>query len=181
MNRAVAADGFLQDRVRSRTLELLARASAWLGIPVPPAAIRFDLRGRAAGQARLALGKPSLLRYNPALLRSNPDDFLAATVPHEVAHVIACARHGVRIRPHGQEWKAVMDFFGAEPKRCHDYDVAGLQTRQLREIDYHCDCRNHLLTSIRHRRALAGRIYLCRQCGAPLRRGKGASPADAQS
>jgi SprT protein len=172
MNQACAPEGLLQDRVRERTGKLLADAAAWLRIPPPRAAVRFDLRGRSAGQARLGSPGPALIRYNPALLRANPDDFLASTVPHEVAHLIAFARHGTRIRPHGAEWVAIMRHMGAEPKRCHAYDVSGLAIRRLRELDYHCNCRDHRLTSIRHHRVLAGQTYVCRQCGSPLQPGR---------
>jgi SprT protein len=171
-HQAQDREGLLEDRVRERTLELVAEAAAWMSIPPPKASIRFDLRGRSAGQARLATREPALIRYNPALLRANPDDFLESTVPHEVAHLVAFARHGARIRPHGTEWKAIMRHFGVEPKRCHAYDVTGLKTRALRELDYHCTCRGHRLTSIRHHRVLAGQTYICRQCGSPLRPGR---------
>lgn len=172
MNQARALEGLLQDRVRERTFRLLAEAAAWLRIPPPNPSIRFDLRGRSAGQARLAARQPPLIRYNPALLQANPEDFLASTVPHEVAHLVAFARHGAQIRPHGPEWEAIMRHFGVEPKRCHAYDVSGVKSRSLRELDYHCACRGHRLTSIRHHRVLAGQTYICRQCGAPLRPGR---------
>ena len=181
-NSAQSLEGLLQDRVRERTLRLLAEASVWLRIPPPKASIRFDLRGRSAGQARLASREPALIRYNSALLLANPEDFLGSTVPHEVAHLAAFARHGPLIRPHGAEWEAIMRHFGVEPKRCHAYDVTGLKTRALRELDYHCTCRDHRLTSIRHHRVLAGQTYICRQCGSPLRPGRhpGAQSARAQ-
>jgi SprT protein len=172
MNQARTSDGLLQDRARDRTIKLVAEAAAWLRISPPEAWIRFDLRGRSAGQARLATRGPALIRYNPALLRANPEDFLDSTVPHEVAHLVAFARHGARIRPHGAEWEAIMRHFGVEPKRCHAYDVTGLKTRSLRELDYHCTCRGHSLTTIRHHRVLAGQTYICRQCGSPLRPGR---------
>lgn len=172
MNQARAPEGLLQDRVRERTLKLLAEATIWLRIPTLQASIRFDLQGRSAGQARLAARGPALIRYNATLLRANPEDFLDSTVPHEVAHLVAFARHGPRIRPHGAEWVEIMRHFGAEPTRCHAYDVTGLKTRALRELDYHCTCRGHRLTSIRHHRVLAGQTYICRQCGSPLRPGR---------
>ncbi len=172
MNHARALEGHLQERVTDRTARLLAEAADWLRIARPEVAVRFDLRGRAAGQARLAERGPALIRYNPVLLRAHPETFLTSTVPHEVAHLIAFARHGARIRPHGAEWVAIMRRFGAQPRRCHDYDVSGLKTRQLRELDYHCACRGHRLTSIRHHRVLAGQTYICRQCGSPLQPGQ---------
>lgn len=172
MNQPPLTEDPLQDRVRERTLQLLAQAAAWLRMPHPATVVRFDLRGRAAGQARLTNRGPLVIRYHPVLLRDNPEDFLISTVPHEVAHVAAFARHGAGIRPHGPEWTAIMRHLGAEPLRCHGYDVSNLAVRTLRELDYRCACRGHRLTSIRHRRILAGQTYLCRQCGTPLRPGR---------
>jgi SprT protein len=160
----------LQQRARELTAELIARAGRYLRIELPSPVIRFDLRGRAAGQARTRDGRTCEIRYNLALLLRQPDDFLARTVPHETAHVVAFRLYGPRVQPHGREWRAIMRLFGAEPTRCHDYDVEGLQTRRLRRFHYRCDCRSHQLTSIRHNRILEGRVYLCRQCGKPLTR-----------
>lgn len=160
-----------QELAVDRTCELLRQVSDGLDIRMPVAEIRFDLRGRTAGQVRFCRGQPWVIRYNPVLLRENTDDFLTQTVPHEVAHLIAFACHGPRIRPHGPEWRAVMKYLGAEPQRCHRFDVTGVASRRLREFEYHCGCRNHVLSSIRHNRVLAGYTYLCRRCSAPLRPG----------
>jgi len=162
----------LQGRVVAHSRALLAQAGQWLRISAPDPQIRFDLRGRAAGQARCGAGGPWVLRYNPVLLGANPEDFLATTVPHEVAHLAAFARHGVRIRPHGPQWQAVMHFFGVAPERCHRYDLSAVRGRALREFDYHCGCRGHRLSSIRHHRVLAGGTYVCRRCAGPLRPGR---------
>lgn len=158
----------LQRRAAARTQELLAMAAGQYRTPMPTPAIRFDLRGQAAGQVRTRDGRVCIVRYNAALLAAHPEDFIARTVPHEAAHVAAFRLHGRHIRPHGPEWRAVMALFGAAPERCHSYAVAGLQTRRLRRYDYRCACRIHRLTSIRHNRIHAGQVYLCRQCGTAL-------------
>jgi SprT protein len=64
-----------------------------------------------------------------------------------------------------------MRALGASPERCHAYDTRGLKTRRLRHHTYHCDCGDHLLTSIRHKRVARGTLYLCRRCGEALRPG----------
>lgn len=169
---APQADAALQGRVTERTRALLSEGARRLRLAPPEVQIRFDLRGRAAGQARFGAGLPAVLRYNPVLLAANAEDFLATTVPHEVAHLLAYCRHGARIRPHGREWRALMELFGVAPERCHSYDLSVLPGRVLRQFDYHCACRGHQLTSIRHRRVLAGQVYLCRDCATPLRPGR---------
>ncbi len=158
----------LGDRARERTLDLLERAALHFGKPMPRVEIRFDLGGRAAGQARFRNGRPPLIRYNSDLLARNGERFLAQTVPHEAAHVVVFALHPWGTRPHGPEWRAVMALFGAEARRCHEYDTDHLPGRRLRRFEYRCGCRRHLLTSIRHNRALRGQRYLCRRCGQTL-------------
>lgn len=167
----------LRDRASARSRELLRLAERHYARPMPKPEIGFDLRGQAAGQARLIPGGRSRIRYNPVLLRENPDAFLAQTVAHEVAHLVAFERFGSRIRPHGPEWQAVMRLFGAEPRRCHDFDVERATRRRLTRHAYHCACRTHQLTSVRHNRARRGQTYLCRTCRQPL--APGALPEDA--
>jgi SprT protein len=164
----------LLQRTEACTRELLTRAERHLERPMPQADIRFDLRGRSAGMVRFAPGRPPEIRYNPQLLAENEEQFLARTVPHEVAHLVVRELFGAAARPHGQEWRAVMGLFGADPSRCHDYDVSRSQTRRLPRFVYHCGCRRHELTSIRHRRVLNGQSYLCRACKQPLQPGAGA-------
>jgi SprT protein len=153
----------------ARTQQLIALAEGHFGVRIPTPAIRFDLRGKAAGQVRTADGHGCLVRYNAQILVRHPVEFLAQTVPHETAHVVAFCLFGPRVQPHGREWQAIMGLFGANPERCHSYDVEGLQTRRLRRHQYRCDCRTHELTSIRHNRILGGQVYLCRYCGRPLK------------
>jgi SprT protein len=155
---------------RSRTEALLGEAARHFGLGAPRVEIRFDLRGLGAGQVHRQIREGWLVRYNPALLGRHGEDFLARTVPHEVAHVIAFLLHGNHIQPHGPEWQAMMHIFGAPPSRCHDFDVSGLQTRDLNRYRYQCGCRSHLLTSIRHNRILRGQRYLCSTCGQALTR-----------
>ena len=146
-------------------------ADAGANIGATGVEIRFDLRGKAAGQVRMGTGARTLIRYNLELLRRETADFLEHTVPHEVAHVLAYRRYGLRIRPHGPQWQRIMRQLGAEPSRCHDYDVSGLSARQLQYFDYHCSCRAHRLSSIRHNKVAKGQRYLCRRCGEPLKHG----------
>lgn len=152
----------------ARTRTLLESAARHFGLATPGVEIRCDLRGRGAGQVRRQAGQLWTVRYNPALLARHGEDFLARTVPHEVAHVIAFHRHGPRIQPHGAEWRAIMHLFGVPPTRCHDFDVSDLKTRTLDRFPYRCGCRSHLLTSIRHHRIQRGQRYLCRACGQAL-------------
>ena len=158
----------LMGEASRRTAALLDQARRDFNLHIPTPEVRFDLRGKAAGQVRLAQGKIWQIRYNRLLLAREPDAYLIQTVPHEVAHLVAFAIHGQRIRPHGREWQVVMRHFGAEPRRCHDFAVDDLAARRLRRFDYHCACRTHQLTSTRHHRIQAGQRYTCVACQALL-------------
>ena len=162
----------IEQEATDQTRRLLRQAEQLLRVAIPSCEIRFDLRGRCAGQARFGPHAPWLIRYNPILLAGNPQAFIAETVPHEVAHLATFARYGRGIRPHGPEWQGIMRLLGAEPRRCHDYDVSATPGRRMRRFDYHCDCRDHQLSSVRHNRAQAGQTYICRSCAQPLRPGR---------
>jgi SprT protein len=158
----------LMPETERRTLSLLDQARQHYRAAIPAPQVRFDLRGQAAGQVRQGPGRVWQIRYNRLLLAREPHAFLAQTVPHECAHLVAFALFGRAIRPHGPEWQDVMRHFGAEPRRCHDFAVDDLRVRRLRRFDYHCVCRTHQLTSTRHRRAQAGQTYFCVACRGPL-------------
>lgn len=130
--------------------------------------IRADIKGKTAGYFRTHPDGLCEINYNPVIFKRHINDFLLTTVPHEVAHLVAYQHFGRKIRPHGKHWQAVMQLFGADIKRCHDYDVSGTGSRQYRRFDYRCDCRLHALTAIRHNRILKGQVYHCVKCHQPL-------------
>lgn len=163
------------DDAQARALELteywIGRARELTGasarrLPVPE--VRFDLRGRAAGQAVFARRTQRChIRLNAQLLASHPGEMLTETVPHEVAHVVIYRLHGRKTKPHGAEWKALMQAFGIDASPCHALPAE--PTRQLRRFRYTCACDEPAwLTSIRHKRARAGTDYVCRVCGIRL-------------
>lgn len=129
--------------------------------------ICFKLRGQKAGVAHITENK---IRFNPVLYANNREDFLAQTVPHEVAHMIAYAQFGLQIAPHGQEWQLIMQgVYGLAPKRCHDYAVPKANGAQYR---YYCACPEHNsfdLSARRHALIKQGRQYSCRRCKSILR------------
>jgi SprT protein len=163
-------------RVVTRTTELVTEGSRLIGRRAPQPRIAFDLRGQAAGQFRVDRNGEAAIRYNLALLVRHAADFIVQTVPHEVAHYLVYLRFGRHVRPHGPEWQQLMRVLGADPRRCHDFDVDGLKARRLRRHAYHCRCGEHALTSIRHHRVLRGARYVCRMCGEALRPGDAPAP-----
>jgi SprT protein len=147
------------------------RACEFYSIRLPEAQIDFSLRGRCAGQARVGCGGTTLLRINLTLLTENLADFLAQTIPHEVAHLIVnwqARSRRKRPRPHGPEWRRVMQCcYGLQPIRCHSYATTPARFVP-RNFLYRCACREHRLTGITHRRITHHGKALCKSCGAYL-------------
>ncbi len=156
----------------ARLLTEVERSNSLLERSDAPPRLRFDLRGRCAGQA---LPDQWVIRLNTALLRQHGAAFVDETVPHEWAHLLAFKLYGSRIKPHGKEWRGLMRLLGQRPDVCHNYTVQ--PTRQLRRHPYHCACQDHQLSSIRHRRVRAGQAYVCKQCGELLKPGDANSSA----
>ena len=76
-----------RERVLARVKECLAAARArWPGADITTPRVRFDLRGRAAGQADRS---GTFIRINANLLDRYPDRIVERTTAHEIAHVVA--------------------------------------------------------------------------------------------
>jgi SprT protein len=152
----------LRARVHDITRDLIAKARArWPRARIPEPRIEFRLRGRSAGEACAETGTTN---YNLALLERNGEAFLREIVPHEVAHHVVSSRIRRRVRPHGPEWREVMDLFGAPARATHGFETE--PARRVRTVPYRCGCETpHLLTLQTHRRIRRGiREYICRAC-----------------
>ncbi len=130
----------------------------------------FDLTGRNAGMYRVQ-GKQRWIRYNPYIFSRYFNDSLATTVPHEVAHYIADCLYGLKnIRPHGNEWKMVMQQFGVKAEVTGNYDLQGIPQRRQKRYSYQCGCRQHEISRVRHRRIIRKQArYYCKHCKQPIR------------
>lgn len=140
--------------------------------------VRFNLRGRAAGQFRVKLKNPANrwpskpsgytkeLRFNQQLLEHYGERFIRETVGHEVCHFVVFELYGKKARPHGNEWQYLMkQVLGQNPTVTHSYDVESAVKRP--KFDYSCACpdKTHKLGAIRHQRVIAKQAsYLCRAC-----------------
>ena len=165
-------DPHQQRLVLDRTGHMVDLAAAAFGLKLQTPAVSFDLKGRAAGMFRVRSAVAEI-RYNPWIFARWFQQNLAETVPHEVAHFVVYSRYRRRMRPHGPEWREVMQLFGVPPRVTCDYrpeDIADLPGRRLRYFDYTCDCTTHRVSSIRHNRMAAGKAhYQCRRCHGSLR------------
>lgn len=127
--------------------------------------IKFDLRGKAAGQARarrVAGGYLYEVRINPEALKIAREDTLRDTVPHEIAHVVAhVLGHGFN---HGAHWKAICVALGGSGKRCHSLPLT--PARRVRRYKYRATCGTVVeLTAQRVRRLEQGARYTVTRTG----------------
>ena len=159
----------LQEQVIERTQHFIKSAGEYYSRSFKDIPVLFDLTGKAAGMYRIKAGQ-RVIRYNPYVFAKYYDDNYKETIPHEVAHYITDMLYGLRkIRPHGSEWKSVMDVFGVAANRTANYDLSGLPVRKHQIYVYHCGCQNFELTSRRHNKIIRGTgHYMCRDCGGKL-------------
>ena len=134
-------------------------------------AVDFNLKGRVAGMYRRKQNQ-RVIRYNPYLFAKYFEDSLTLTVPHEVAHYITdmmFTRARYRPRPHGNEWREVMQAFGADTSRTCDYDLDGIPVRKSKRHDYQCSCMTHELGIRRHNKIQKRTArYYCKKCNDEL-------------
>ncbi len=169
MNIVLPIDAHRQQQVVEQTSLYIKRAGEIFGRNFVTIPVLFDLRGRTAGMYRVK-NRQRQIRYNPHIFAKYFEDNLTVTVPHEVAHYVIDCLYGIRkVRPHGVEWKAVMQSFGADASRTCRYDFSGVPVKAEKRYDYQCDCKTHQLTARRHNRILKKRTwYVCKSCGSKL-------------
>lgn len=110
------------NQVLQKTKQLLARAQELYGLDLSHVGIRFDLRGRAAGQA-CRRGSHYYIRYNRDMLtREAFDHVYNNTVPHEIAHIV-CFMNPRLGSNHDAGWARVCRQLGGNGERCHSEDV----------------------------------------------------------
>ena len=153
----------LKMQVQRKLAETLQLAERHFQQKFPIPTISYDLRGVKAGVAYLQKNE---IKFNRTLLLENSDEFIHQVVPHELAHLIVYQVFG-RVKPHGQEWQAVMpQLFNLPADTCHQFDVESVQGKMFA---YQCECQTHYLTIRRHNRIQRDKIaYLCRKCQGKL-------------
>ena len=133
-------------------------ARAWaIRLELPQLASRVTLHWHArprttAGLARLDC---AVILLNPRLLAFPKE--LTRTFLHELAHLVAHARHPRRLlHPHGPEWRdACTDLGLSGERRCHTLPLAAPR-RVARKFLYHCPhCRKEVARVRPFRRAEA--------------------------
>ena len=120
----------------------------------------FNQRGNIAGSALL---QKNIIKLNPKLFVENPDYFLSHIIAHELAHILVYQLYGIRVKPHGIEWKKMMyEVFDLPPKVTHSLDTKNVS---LKSFMYKCACQQIPLSVIRHNKVVRGKqSYICKKC-----------------
>jgi SprT protein len=158
-----------QQQVIDQTHNYIEQAINLYSLKNKPLDIVFNLKGRTSGMYRVSrhLGRYKReIRYNPYIFSKYYEDSLYGTVPHEVAHYICDIIYGLNnIKPHGCEWKAIMQDFNADAAVTANYDLTGIPQKKISLYTYQCSCREHQLSSIRHNKINKKRFqYYCNYC-----------------
>lgn len=122
----------------------------------------FSLTGGKAATAHSSLNR---IRINPTLLIENEGDFVAQTIPHEMAHIVADTMYPnghldrkkktANIPHHGTGWKHVMEVFGVPPTLYHNYAVAPSVTHRRPLYPHTCTVCSSVLQLPASQSALA--------------------------
>ena len=158
-----------QQFVIAQTHHYIEQATELFAIKRKAVEINFNLKGRSAGMYRThgRFGKVKReIRYNTFIFSKYFEDNLKNTVPHEVAHYVSDIAYGLKnIKPHGVEWKNIMAAFGADASVTANSDLSGIPLRRKTTYTYLCECREHELGPVRHKRISSRRNqYYCRNC-----------------
>lgn len=164
----------LQQLVTEHTHRYIKQAEELFNIKQKTIEIKFNIRGRTAGMYRVShhlFQHKREIRYNPYIFSKYFNDNYETTVPHEVAHYVTDIMFGLKnIKPHGKEWKAVMQAFGADATVTSNYDLTGIPVKRQFLFTYQCSCREHQLSTIRHNKIRKHRYqYYCNYCKQALR------------
>lgn len=129
----------IKKRVAARVAECCAIASKHYGMHIDMPQITYTTRGTTAGKAYYHAHR---VDFNARLLIENVEDFMIDTIPHEVAHLVDILVHGftyrgAKVSQHGPTWKSVMRVLGADPQRCHNYDVSNVKVKR-KSYKYQC-------------------------------------------
>ncbi len=169
-------------RVVAQLKKSIALAEAHYNTTFKFPIVKYDKRGTTAGTANYT---HYTLDFNSVLLMENIEDFIARTVPHEMAHLIDHKLHPENFRSdlrmtstgrwkrtkrdvHGRTFKTIMHVMGApDGGRCHSYDTANARTREKARHEWICnDCNATMkLGPGRHKKQMIRDTYRPRKQG----------------
>jgi SprT protein len=107
-----------------------------IDIDQAPVKVLFNLRGKAAAQARCRRHRGDhkvrdlQVRINPEAYALDPDDMLGDTIPHEVAHLVCFLRPSLG-RNHDAGWVSVARSLGCSGERTHSMELTPTRRKKV--------------------------------------------------
>lgn len=156
------------DKFTADTRAKLIEAVDKYNLPFDPlrVKIRYDIKGRCAGQARHRAGVYEL-RFNPEAILNHNEDMTKDTIPHEVAHLVCFARRELG-NGHDAGWKRVCRQLGGDDSRTHDMTLT--KAKEVARYKYTMpNGKVYNLAGKQHNSIQNGtRSYRCRETGVAL-------------
>lgn len=119
-------------------------------LPIPP--VEFTTRGKCAGKA-YRIGKLQFNSVIAANATAAGQDF-NNTISHEISHLVQFKLYPFS-KSHGSEFKKIHRLLGGTGETYHRYSVEGV-TGLHKKYEWVCDCRTHLVGSVKHKRMYTG-------------------------
>lgn len=131
----------MQTRVEDHITDKLIMAADAFGRTFQFPTISYKQKGTTAGTAN---NRTQHVDFNSVLLMENEQVFIDRTVTHELAHLIDATlnpelygyRYGKKRSVHGKTFKHIMITLGADPSRCHSYDVTSVRKTRAPSAKY---------------------------------------------
>ena len=143
--------------------ECLKRAFEMYDIKLSPncVTIKYNLKGKCAGQACKDGMVEYRLRFNREAIENHWDGMVQNTIPHEVAHLVAWMRPELKANGHNTVWKRICIQLGGTGARTHSYKLtpAHNKGRGRRVHVYNVNGQEYKVGVIVHNRIQRGRRY----------------------
>lgn len=157
------------EKIIDKVDELIVLSISKYNITLPNIDIKFDLKGRSAGQARVKrsiFGNEYTIRFNIDMVNDHRFDHIYnQVVSHELAHIIGF--YTGWFKNHDRKWKSVCIALGGNGERCHDQEVT--YARNVKQYKYNTTCGKVITVSaIRHNKIQKGKVYKLASTGGYL-------------
>jgi predicted SprT family Zn-dependent metalloprotease len=104
----------LREFCNRETCRYIEVANTKLGLDLPYPRVEFGIRNKKV-KGLAFLGK-NLIKYNDNLVNFSKE-VVSNVCAHEVAHLICYAKHGTKVKAHGEEWGSCLWTLGFKAER----------------------------------------------------------------
>lgn len=107
--------GLPRNLPKAITRQIEELASRWV-CPGLPGCVRVEFSARLRTALARCSPKRGVIRLSTALLAPGNRPLLSEALTHEAAHLAVHLLHGPKAKPHGNEWRLLMQAVGLEPR-----------------------------------------------------------------